>query len=111
MFFRSQRKISQDISLNEPIDSDKEGNTLSIMDVVAIDDTILDDIDLQMKSERLHVYIEESLNDREKMILTLRYGLCGDQPLTQREIAGMLRISRSYVSELAYCKRSRTSLH
>ena len=100
MFFRSQRKVAQDVSLNEPIDSDKEGNTLSIMDVIATDDTILDDIDLQMKSERLRGYIKESLTEREKLILTLRYGLCGEQPLTQREIAAMLSISRSYVSRI-----------
>lgn len=86
--------------MNEPIDTDKDGNTLSLMDVIATEDTILDDLDLQIKSEHLHRYIAECLEDREREIIKMRYGLCGQKPLTQREVAQKLGISRSYVSRI-----------
>ena len=97
MFFRNSKKIAQDVSMNEPIDSDKDGNTLVLMDMIAIEDSIIDDIDLKIKSEKLYEYINEILSPREKMIVELRYGLKGKMPLTQREVAKRLGISRSYV--------------
>ncbi|MCI8496687.1 MAG: RNA polymerase sporulation sigma factor SigK [Clostridiales bacterium] len=100
MYFRSQKKTAQDVSMNEPIDTDKDGNTLSLMDVIATEDTIVDDLDLQLKSEHLYQYIKESLEDREQEIIKMRYGLCGDKALTQREVAQKLGISRSYVSRI-----------
>ncbi len=101
MYFRSSRKNSQDISINEPIDTDKDGNTLTLMDVMATEDNILENLDCKIKSEQLKQYINEILSPRERIIVRLRYGLDGNKPLTQREVAQKLKISRSYVSERA----------
>jgi RNA polymerase sporulation-specific sigma factor len=105
MYFRSSRKNAQDISINEPIDTDKDGNALTLMDIMATEDNILENLDCKMKSEQLRQYITEVLSPRERIIIQLRYGLDGGKPLTQREVAQKLGISRSYVSERAYCKR------
>ncbi len=100
MFFRSGKKNAQDISLNEPIETDKEGNALTLIDMMATEDSIIDDLDIKIKSEKLYKYIQEVLNERERNIIELRYGLNGKIPLTQREIAESLKISRSYVSRI-----------
>lgn len=100
MFFRSNRKSSQDISINEPIDTDKEGNTLTLIDVMSTEDSIVDDIDIKIKSEKLKQYVQESLTEREKKIIVLRYGLNGTVPMTQRKVADIMGISRSYVSRI-----------
>ncbi len=98
MFFRSSKKSAQDISMNEPIDTDKDGNALTLMDVMSTEDNILEDLDCKIKSEQLKRYIFEVLSPRERTIIELRYGLTGINPLTQREVAKKLGISRSYVS-------------
>lgn len=100
MFFRSSKKTAQDISINEPIDTDKDGNALTLMDVMATEDNILDNLDCKIKSEQLKRYIHEVLSPREQTIIELRYGLTGHNPLTQREVAQKLGISRSYVSRI-----------
>ncbi len=100
MYFRSQKKSSQDISINEPIDSDSEGNPLTLMDIICTEDTISDDIDLKITTQKLYKYIEEIKNEREKTIIIMRYGLYGTEPLTQNQIAQKLKISRSYVSRI-----------
>ena len=100
MFFRSQKKASQDISMSEPIDIDGEGNPLTLMDIISYDDTIADDLDLRIKSEQLHSFIDEIKDEREKQIIVLRYGLYGNDILTQRTVAKKLGISRSYVSRI-----------
>ncbi|MBQ3004383.1 MAG: RNA polymerase sporulation sigma factor SigK [Clostridia bacterium] len=100
MHFRSQKKIAQDVSISEPIDIDSEGNPLTLMDIIYCEDTIADDIDLKMKSEYLRKFISEMKDEREKQIIILRYGMNGRRPLTQREVAKKLDISRSYVSRL-----------
>lgn len=100
MYFRNLKKTSQDMSLNEAIDTDKDGNPLTLMDVIAADDNIADMLDLKINSEKLRVYITECLSDRERKIIILRYGLNDDKPFTQREVADMLKISRSYVSRI-----------
>lgn len=100
MFFRSKRKTAQDVYISDPIDTDKEGNSLSLMDIIADDDNIVDNLDLKIKSEKLHKFITEQLDPREKTIVLMRYGLCGYTPLTQREVAKKLGISRSYVSRI-----------
>lgn len=105
MFFRSTKKSAQDISINEPIDTDKDGNALTLMDVMATEDNILENLDYKIKSEQLKHYLLEVLAPREQRIIELRYGLTGFNPLTQREVAEKLDISRSYVSGRAYCKR------
>lgn len=100
MHFRNTKKSSMDISLNEAIDTDKDGNPLTLMDIMSVEDNILDDINAKMNLEKLSTFMNEVLTDREKEILTLRYGLKGIKPLTQREIAAKLNISRSYVSRI-----------
>ena len=100
MYFRSIRKSARDISVNEEIDSDSDGNALTLMDVMAAEDTIVEDLDVKLKKEKLSRYMKESLTPRERLIIRLRYGLGNEHPLTQREVASVLKISRSYVSRL-----------
>ena len=100
MHFRSVKKSAQDVSLNETIDTDKDGNPLTLMDIMAVDDTILDDLDRKLNSRKLGQFIREELSGREKTVILLRYGLGGTEPLTQKEIAKQLGISRSYVSRI-----------
>ena len=110
MHFRSQRKSAQDVSMSDPIDIDSEGNPLTLSDIIYTNDTIADDLDIKLKSEQLRRYIGELKDPRERMIIILRYGLMDDRPLTQREVAKKLNISRSYVSQRGYCKRRRGSI-
>lgn len=100
MHFRNLKKSASDVSINEPIESDKNGNALTLMDVVADDSNMVDDIDLKLKSEKLYQFVKTKLNARESQIIQMRYGLYGTRPLTQREIAKKLDISRSYVSRI-----------
>ncbi len=100
MYFRGTKKNALDISMNEEIDSDADGNALTLMDIIAVDDTIVDDLDQKIKLDKLPQYIHEALTPRERLIIRLRYGLDGRKPLTQREVAGLLKISRSYVSRI-----------
>lgn len=100
MFFRNSKKSAQDVSMNEPIDTDKDGNALVLMDVMSIEDCIIDELDTKIKSEKLLSYMDEVLSDREKRVILLRYGLDGNQQLAQREVAKILGISRSYVSRI-----------
>ena len=100
MFFRNCKKSAQDVSMNEPIDTDKDGNALVLMDVMATEDLIVDELDAKIQVEKMYRYIEEVLSEREKIIVKLRYGLGGKVPLTQREVAKKLNISRSYVSRI-----------
>lgn len=100
MYFRSTRKSAQDVSINEPIETDKDGNALTILDTMSEDDNIIDNIDTKIKIGKLYGYIESRLTHREKQIIKMRYGLEGHKELTQREIAKELNISRSYVSRI-----------
>ena len=100
MHFRNVRKTAGDVYINEPIDSDGDGNSITLMDIFADEESLIDNIDLKMKSEKLYQYIARNLTPRERMIIELRYGLNGAHPLTQREIAARLKISRSYVSRI-----------
>lgn len=100
MQFRAQKKLVGEVSINEAVDSDKDGNPLTYIDVIGCDDTVCDDIDRKIKLERLISYIKEHLSGREKQIIILRYGLGLEAPQTQREVAELLGISRSYVSRL-----------
>ncbi len=100
MHFRSAKKRAQDISLNEAIDTDKDGNPLTLLDIMAVDDNILDDLDKKLNSRKLGQFITEELGEREKRIIVLRYGLNGKKPMTQKDVAALLGISRSYVSRI-----------
>lgn len=100
MYFRSGRKSAQDVSISDPIETDRDGNALTFMDVIACDDTIAEDLDLKWKSEKLRTYIREVLDPRERKIICLRYGIDTPAPLTQQAVAQRLGISRSYISRI-----------
>ncbi len=100
MHFRSERKHSSEVSINETIDIDRDGNPLTYMDVVCSDEDIAHEIDRKILTERMLHYIETCLTPREKQILLMRYGIGGAKAKTQREIAADLQISRSYVSRI-----------
>ena len=99
MYFRSQKKLSNEVFISDPVDTDKDGNSLTFMDIVYDSADILDDIDLKINISKLYKYVE-SLPAREKMILSMRYGLYGTKPETQKVISKKLDISRSYVSRI-----------
>ena len=100
MYFRNTKKQSQDVFMNEPVDCDSEGNAISLIDTIADDFDIVEEIDKKMKLKKLPAIINETLNEREKQIINMRYGINGYEELTQREIAKKLSISRSYVSRI-----------
>ena len=100
MHFRSVKKSAQDVSLNETIDTDKDGNPLTLMDIMAVDDTILDDLDRKLNSRKLGQFIREELTERERQIIIMRYGLGNREPMTQKTVAKVMNISRSYVSRI-----------
>lgn len=100
MFFRNQKKTAQDVFISDLIDTDKDGNTLTLIDVIADKSDIADEIDTKIKVEKLRVILPVCLTERERLIIEMRYGLCGREELTQREIAKKLNISRSYVSRI-----------
>ncbi len=100
MFFRSQKKLSQEVSLSEAIDVDRDGNPLTYIDIISDDTDIAGDLDKRLHLERLALYLERELDQRERQILSLRYGLGGMRAKTQREVARELGISRSYVSRI-----------
>ncbi len=100
MYFRSQRKTASDVSLSEYIETGKDGNALSLMEVLCSDEDLFDDLSTGEMYGKLHRAMAQCLSERERKILTLRYGLGGRAPLTQREIAAQCGISRSYVSRI-----------
>lgn len=100
MHFRYSKKSSQDISLNETIDTDKDGNPLTLLDIMSVDDNIIDELDMKFNQGKLAQFINEELNEREKQIIILRYGLNGNKPMTQNSVAKKMNISRSYVSRI-----------
>ncbi len=100
MYFRNIKKTSQEISFSEPIDVDNEGNPLTLMDIISIDDTIIDDIDYKEKLKKTIEIIDNIKSKRDKKIIVMRYGLNGNLPMTQNEVAKVLNISRSYVSRI-----------
>lgn len=101
MSLRSSKKVKMEHSLQEPIGSDREGNEISLMDILGTDkDEVLDRVDLKLEIRKLYKSIDKVLKDREKIIIQLRYGLIDGEYRTQREIANLLGISRSYVSRI-----------
>ena len=100
MHFRGNRKSSQNVSLNDAIDTDKDGNPLTLIDILASDMDVAEDVDTKLRLEVLDRYIDEVLTDREKQIITCRYGIRGEKIQPQRELAQALGISRSYISRI-----------
>jgi len=100
MFFRAQKKVSNEVSINETIDMDKDGNPLTYLDIISTEDTMTEDIELKLHIEKLRSLVNSTLSGREREIVVLRYGLEGYEPKTQREVAKYLGISRSYVSRI-----------
>ena len=99
MYFRVRRKTAGDVSLEDPIDTDRDGNSLTLMELMSDEEDIIGRLDLALKAEKLR-RIFGILEPREQQVLRLRYGLNNRLPLTQREVAKKLGISRSYVSRI-----------
>lgn len=101
MMLRSDKKQSKEVYLYEPIGADKEGNEINLLDIIeSVDVDIIDNMELKQNVIKLYRLVGEVLTDREKEIILLRYGLGNKGEVTQREIAGKLGISRSYVSRI-----------
>ena len=100
MHFRNLKKSSQNVSLEDAVDIDKDGNTLKLMDLLSIDDDFADNLDKKLNLQKINKYLTETLTKRELQIINLRYGLNGSKPLTQREVSSIMNISRSYVSSI-----------
>ena len=100
MYFRATKKSNQDAYINDTIDTDKDGNTLTLIDIIADDSDIAEEIEIKTKTEHLKKIYGKVLDRREQQILNMRYGINGENEYTQREIAAKLGISRSYVSRI-----------
>ena len=100
MYFRSQRKNAQDVSLSECIETGTEGAALSLMDVVSEDSDLMEQVSARETVEQLRRAVEENLTAQERQVVTLRYGLGGGNPRRQREVAEITGISRSYISRI-----------
>lgn len=100
MNFRTAKKSAGDVYINEPIETDKDGNTLTLIDLMDDGNDINKQVDLMIYSEQLMRFVEECLTNREKKIIVMRYGLYRTIPRTQNEVAEILDISRSYVSRI-----------
>lgn len=101
MLIRNTKKIKSEVYLQDPIGVDKEGNEISLMDVLSSDEnSVIEIVENRMQVKKLYDKINECLTEREKIIIKMRYGLNDGKPKTQREIAAFLNISRSYVSRI-----------
>lgn len=109
MHFRAQKKSSQDVSLSDFIETGTDGTALSLLDVVAEDEDLLETISTREQIRLVRSAVEQQLDDRERQVISLRYGLDGGMPLRQREVAKTLGISRSYVSRIE--KKALEKLH
>ena len=100
MYFRSQKKLTNEVSINDMIDMDRDGNPLTYEDIICCEDTIAEDIDRKLHTSKAIRLVNEVLSARERKILILRYGLNNRPAMTQRDVAKLLGISRSYVSRI-----------
>lgn len=100
MHFRATRKLSAEVSLGETIDVDRDGNPLTYSDILCSDENVSEEIGQSLRVEKLKSILPSTLDSREMQIITLRYGLGGAAPMTQRDIARQMDISRSYVSRI-----------
>ena len=101
MFMWSRKKVNNEVYLNEPIGKDKDDNVVTLQEILENDERNIEDtVDLKLKIKELYKKMKNILQEREQKIIELRYGLKGDKPKTQKEIAKMMNISRSYVSRI-----------
>lgn len=100
MHFRAGKKVANDVYLNDTLEIDKDGNPLTIEDTISSPDDLADNLEVKVRWEKVAKIIENMEDEREKEIIILRYGLDNKKPLTQREVAQRLNISRSYVSRI-----------
>lgn len=100
MHYRSCKKSSMDVYMNEPVETDKDGNTMTMMDLIDDGEDINDQVDYLIRSKMLYRFLEKCLDQREIDIIVYRYGLYGTSPHTQSETAEKMGISRSYVSRI-----------
>lgn len=101
MYFRSQKKHAMETSINEPVDVDKEGNPLTYLDILSDDEDIVEQLDVKLKHSRVYRAVREILDERERAVIVLRYGLTEEgRVYAQREVAERMHISRSYVSRI-----------
>ncbi len=100
MFFRKKKRITSEVSINDTIDVDKDGNPLTYLDIIGSEESVEAELDLKVYIDKLREIVETELDEREREIIILRYGLKGYKPRTQREVAAYLKISRSYVSRI-----------
>ncbi len=100
MYFRTNKKTANDVYLNDTLEIDKDGNSLTIEDTISSDTDLADNLETKIRWEKVARIIENLDDEREKEIIILRYGLNNKKPLTQREVAQRLNISRSYVSRI-----------
>ena len=100
MYFRAKKKSAQDVYLSDPIDTDKDGNALTLLDIMADESSMTEQVEERMRLRQLRRLVSEMEDPREREIICLRYGIGGGTPLTQRETAKRLGISRSYVSRI-----------
>ncbi|MBQ6806876.1 MAG: RNA polymerase sporulation sigma factor SigK [Lachnospiraceae bacterium] len=101
MLLRAKKKTAREVSLFEPIGTDREGNEINLLDIIEQEQPdVIDRMELEERLKRLTGLLENSLDEREKEILIMRYGLADKQEITQREIGKSLGISRSYVSRI-----------
>ena len=101
MYFRSRKKVSREVSIYEPVGTDKEGNEINLLDIIEGDQRdFAEVVQLKEDTKKLDLLLDQVLDEREREILLMRYGLRGYKELTQREIGDKLKISRSYISRI-----------
>ena len=100
MLLRANKKFKSNVSLSDVIGSDKDGNELTLMDLLSDGENVLSSVERSVQSGKFNKFLKENLNEREYRILVLRYGLSGGAPLAQREVALLMKISRSYISRI-----------
>lgn len=100
MFLRRNRRVATEVSLNEALDQEDEEGAMSLMDLLKVDDTMLEELHLQESCIQVRQAVENCLRGREKLVILRRYGLDGKEPQTQKEVAAVCGISRSYVSRI-----------
>lgn len=100
MHLRATKKNAANVSISEPVETDRQGNAITLIDVIADETVLADELEIKIQSERLRKCLDKLPDKRSREIIILRYGLNGREPLTQKEIADKFGISRSYISRI-----------